>query len=43
MSAARRRRARWETWDDELLLDLRFCDLGLELDRSPLARPIAAF
>jgi hypothetical protein len=37
--AARRRRAstgpsRWSRWDDERLLDLRFCDLGLALENT---------
>jgi hypothetical protein len=31
-----RRRDWWADLDDERLLDLRFCDLGLTLDRSPL-------
>jgi Putative zinc-binding metallo-peptidase len=32
------RRYWWTTLGDEELLDLRFCDLGLVLDRSPLQR-----
>ncbi len=35
------RRYWWVRLSDEALLDLRFCDLGLALDRSPLARPVA--
>jgi hypothetical protein len=38
-----RRRARrywWATLSDEALLDVRFCDLGLVLDRSPLQRHV---
>ena len=31
-----RRRRNWARLADEQLLDLRFCDLGLTLDRSPL-------
>ena len=31
-----RRRFWWARLDDEDLLDLRFCDLGLGLDRDPL-------
>lgn len=29
-------RFKWEAWDDERLLELRFCELGLTLDTSPL-------
>jgi len=32
-----KRRINWAHYDDERLLDLRFCDLGLKLDRTPLA------
>jgi hypothetical protein len=35
-AAGRRRRLWWTSLGDEALLDLRFCDLGLDLDRSPL-------
>ena len=41
---ARRRpaaRCWWARLSDEELLDLRFCDLGLTLERSPLARHVA--
>ena len=31
----------WARLDDEALLNLRFCDLGLTLERSPLARHVA--
>ncbi|MBS0375627.1 MAG: putative zinc-binding metallopeptidase [Proteobacteria bacterium] len=34
------RRYWWTRLGDEELLDLRFCDLGLALDRSPLARHV---
>ena len=34
------RRDWWADLDDERLLDLRFCDLGLTLDRSPLAQDV---
>ena len=35
------RRYWWTSLSDEALLDVRFCDLGLELDRSPLRRDVA--
>ena len=40
--AARRTRARrpWARLSDEKLLELRFCDLKLSLERSPLARRV---
>ena len=31
------RRKNWARYDDERLLDLRLCDLGLKLERTPLA------
>jgi len=31
-----RRPRRWAEWPDQKLLDLRFCDLGLSLEASPL-------
>lgn len=31
----------WEDFTDEELLDLRFCELGLSLERSPLAPAVA--
>lgn len=39
---ARRRTGpqRWADLEDEALLDLRFCDLGLKLDDSPLVKPL---
>jgi hypothetical protein len=37
----RARRHWWSRLTDEELLDVRFCDLGLALERSPLARQIA--
>ena len=40
-SAIRRiQRHPWASLDDEQLLDVRLCDLGLTLDRSPLARDV---
>lgn len=33
----RRRRKNWARYDDERLLDMRLCDLGLRLERTPLA------
>jgi len=39
-SGAGRRRLWWTRLDDEQLLDLRFRDLGLDLERSPLAPQI---
>lgn len=39
--ARRSRRVRaWARLSDEELLKLRFCDLGLSVERSPLARPV---
>lgn len=32
-----RRRKNWARYDDERLLDMRLCDLGLKLERTPLA------
>jgi hypothetical protein len=42
-SSARSARARywWTRLSDEDLLDVRFCDLGLALERTPLARYVA--
>lgn len=37
-AGARRARHWWTRLSDEELLDVRFCDLGLTLDRTPLAR-----
>lgn len=34
----RSRRPRWATWTDEQLLDLRFCDLGLRVEGTVVAR-----
>ena len=31
----------WEGWDDEKLLDLRLCDLGLSIDGSGLEDRLA--
>lgn len=36
-AAAPSRRA-WTRWSDERLLDLRLCDLGVRIERTPLAR-----
>lgn len=33
---------RWQRLDDEELLDVRLCDLGLKLERSPLAASVEA-
>jgi hypothetical protein len=35
------RRINWARYDDERLLDLRFCDLALRFDRTPLAEKAA--
>ena len=40
---SRARPQRWRDWDDERLLDLRFCDLGLEFERTPLAAHLERF
>lgn len=37
----RPRRPRWERWGDERLLELRFCDLGLELEGTSLQTMVA--
>ncbi len=37
-----RRRFAWTQWEDEELLDLRLCDLGVTVEGSWLERPIAA-
>ena len=37
----RQRRINWARYDDERLLDLRFCDLALRIDRTPLAEKAA--
>ena len=36
----RKSRFRWTALDDEALLDLRFCDLGLSLEKGPLRAAI---
>ena len=43
-SSLRRRRGRheWEDWPESKLLDVRLCDLGLDLEGSRLAEPIRA-
>src|SRR3974377_1456078 len=38
MSTTRKRPASWTRLPDEQLLQLRFCDLQLAIERSPLAR-----
>lgn len=40
--ALRGRRLRWVHWEDERLLDLRMCDLGLRLEETPLWEAVAA-
>jgi hypothetical protein len=40
--ARKRRRYAWTKFSDEELLGLRFCDLNLRLERTPLARRVAA-
>jgi hypothetical protein len=34
------RRKNWTRFDDERLLDVRMCDLGLKIERTPLARRV---
>lgn len=39
-SPRRRRRAEWADWSDEDLLDLRLCDLHVEVEDSPVANRV---
>jgi hypothetical protein len=41
MPSRRRRRPPWARLNDQALLDLRLCDLGLRLEQSPLRHPVA--